>query len=53
MNKLTGKGKSSIVRNLLSLVVGGAVGLYFGQYFPDLYYKEVDPYVIELEKESE
>ncbi len=48
MNKLTGKGKSSILRNVLSLAVGGAVGLYFGQYFPDLYWQHVDPYVIDL-----
>lgn len=53
MNKLTGKAKSPIIRNILSLIVGGAVGLYFGQYFPDLYYKDVDQYVIELEKEKE
>lgn len=50
MNKLTGKAKPSILRNVLSLIAGGAIGLYFGQYFPDLYYNKVDPYVIELEK---
>ncbi len=50
MNKLTGKGKPSMMRNVLSLLAGGAIGLYFGQYFPDLYWKEVDQYVIELDK---
>ena len=41
MNKLTGKTKSSTLRNILSLIVGGGIGLYFGQYFPDLYWNKV------------
>jgi len=48
MNKLTGKAKSSTMRNVLSLLVGGAIGLYFGQYFPDLYWNKVDKYVLDL-----
>ncbi len=42
MNKLTGKAKPSILRNLVSLMIGGSVGVYFGQYFPDLYMEKVD-----------
>ncbi len=52
MNKLTGKGKSSMLRNVLSLVTGGAIGLYFGQFFPDLYWSKVDEYVITLDKKD-
>jgi len=46
MNRLKGKAKPSILRNVLSLIVGGTIGLYFGQYFPDLYWKDVDKYVL-------
>jgi hypothetical protein len=52
MNKLTGKAKSSTIKNILSLLAGGAIGLYFGQYFPDLYWGKVEPYVIEVDKEK-
>lgn len=48
MNKLTGKTKPSMLRNVLALAVGGTIGLYFGQYFPDLYWNKVDEYVIDL-----
>jgi len=50
MNKLTGKTKSSVLRNALSLVAGLGIGLYFGQYFPDFYWKKVDKYVVDLKR---
>lgn len=53
MNRLTGKAKPSVLRNVLSLMVGGTIGLYFGQYFPDLYWKDVDKYVIEIDLKDE
>jgi hypothetical protein len=34
-----GNFKKSIVKNVISLFVGTGIGLYFGQYFPDLYYR--------------
>lgn len=48
MNKLAGKTKSSMLRNMLALLVGGTIGLYFGQYFPDLYWNKVEEYVVDL-----
>ena len=33
--------KTKIVKNVASLVVGGILGLYFGQYFPDMYYIKI------------
>ena len=43
MNRLTGRIKSSTkLRNFLSLLAGGTIGMYFGQYFPDLYWPKVD-----------
>lgn len=37
MDPKTGK----IVKYVGSLVVGGIFGLYFGQYFPDIYYVKI------------
>lgn len=53
MNRITGKIKSSSkLRNFLSLVIGGGLGMYFGQYFPDLYWPKVDEYVVVLDKKE-
>jgi hypothetical protein len=42
------KREPSKLRNFFSVLGGVFVGLYFGQYFPDLYYGKIDPYVIDL-----
>ena len=52
MKKLGGNIKSSKMRNILSIVIGGVVGLYFGQYFPDLYFGQLDKYVIDLKSNN-
>jgi hypothetical protein len=52
MNKLTGKTRTSILRNILTFTVGGTVGLYFGQFFPDLYWGKIDEYVMTIEKKE-
>ena len=47
---LTGgsKATTSKWRNVFSVLSGVFVGLYFGQYFPDLYYHKFDEYIIDL-----
>ena len=35
-------------RNTLAGLLGVALGLYVGQYFPDIYFKEVVEYLPEL-----
>jgi len=35
-------------RNVFGVVVGLALGLYVGQYFPDIYFERVQPYLPEI-----
>lgn len=40
-------------RNLLAGLIGTALGLYVGQYFPDLYFGHVSPYLPDLKQLEE
>lgn len=35
---------------MIAALLGSTVGLYAGQYFPDLYFAEVEPYLPEIEQ---
>jgi hypothetical protein len=37
-------------RNVIAALLGSTIGLYVGQYFPDLYFAEVEPYLPEIEQ---
>jgi uncharacterized membrane protein YgaE (UPF0421/DUF939 family) len=50
MERLTGKAKTSKLQKVVTLFVGVGIGLFFGQYFPDLYMNKVDEYVVKLDK---
>ena len=35
-------------KNIFAVVAGLAIGLYVGQYFPDVFYPQVYPYIPEI-----
>ena len=37
--------KTKLIRNSASFIVGATIGLYIGQFCPDLYFVKVRPYL--------
>ena len=37
-------------RNIFAVFSGSAIGLYIGQYFPDVFYHKAEPYLPEIEQ---